>query len=78
MKGYIDTPINQTYYIEVSDNHTLYVEECGNPNGKPVIFLHGGPGGLSRNCRVVSLTQVSIELFFSISVVVAKVSHFFL
>ncbi|MDO4774597.1 MAG: prolyl aminopeptidase [Aerococcaceae bacterium] len=45
MKGYIDTPINQTYYIEVSDNHTLYVEECGNPNGKPVIFLHGGPGG---------------------------------
>jgi proline iminopeptidase len=25
--------------------HTLYFEECGNPDGKPVVFLHGGPGG---------------------------------
>lgn len=24
--------------------HTLYVEECGNPAGIPVVFLHGGPG----------------------------------
>jgi proline iminopeptidase len=32
----------------VSDRHTLYVEECGNPDGLPVVFLHGGPGaGLS-------------------------------
>jgi len=32
-------------FISVSDKHTLYVEQCGNPNGKPVIFVHGGPGG---------------------------------
>tara|TARA_B100001057_G_scaffold105602_1_gene103185 strand:- start:18365 stop:19327 length:963 start_codon:yes stop_codon:yes gene_type:complete len=25
--------------------HEIYYEECGNPNGKPAIFLHGGPGG---------------------------------
>ena len=25
--------------------HEIYYEECGNPNGKPVVFLHGGPGG---------------------------------
>ena len=25
--------------------HELYFEECGNPNGKPVVFVHGGPGG---------------------------------
>lgn len=25
--------------------HTLYWEESGNPQGKPVVFLHGGPGG---------------------------------
>ena len=25
--------------------HEIYFEECGNPNGKPVVFLHGGPGG---------------------------------
>ena len=31
--------------LKVSDLHTLYVEESGNPNGKPVVFLHGGPGG---------------------------------
>lgn len=30
--------------IEVAQPHELYVEECGNPNGTPVIFLHGGPG----------------------------------
>jgi proline iminopeptidase len=32
-------------YLKVSDLHTLYFEESGNPDGKPVIFLHGGPGG---------------------------------
>ena len=25
--------------------HEIYYEECGNPNGKPAVFLHGGPGG---------------------------------
>lgn len=32
-------------HIAVSELHTLYVEECGNPDGLPVVFLHGGPGG---------------------------------
>eukprot|EP00762_Andalucia_godoyi_P000852 ANDGO_03762.mRNA.2 putative proline iminopeptidase len=32
-------------YIKVSDLHTVYYELSGNPNGKPVVFLHGGPGG---------------------------------
>jgi proline iminopeptidase len=31
--------------LQVSDLHTLYFEESGNPQGKPVVFLHGGPGG---------------------------------
>jgi proline iminopeptidase len=31
--------------LPVSPLHTLYFEQAGNPNGKPVIFLHGGPGG---------------------------------
>lgn len=30
--------------IKVDDIHTLYWEECGNPQGVPAIFLHGGPG----------------------------------
>ncbi|MGZ3775137.1 MAG: prolyl aminopeptidase [Pseudobdellovibrionaceae bacterium] len=31
--------------LKVSDIHTLYWEECGNPQGRPIVFLHGGPGG---------------------------------
>lgn len=35
----------KTDFLKVSELHTLYVEQCGNPHGKPIIFLHGGPGG---------------------------------
>ncbi len=31
--------------LKVSDIHDIYYERCGNPNGVPVVFLHGGPGG---------------------------------
>ena len=31
--------------LQVSPVHEIYFEESGNPAGKPVIFLHGGPGG---------------------------------
>jgi proline iminopeptidase len=31
--------------LAVSPVHTLYYEQCGNPLGQPVVFLHGGPGG---------------------------------
>jgi proline iminopeptidase len=31
--------------LPVDATHTLYVEECGNPRGIPVVFVHGGPGG---------------------------------
>ena len=31
--------------LEVGDGHRVYVEQCGNPNGMPVVVLHGGPGG---------------------------------
>lgn len=30
--------------LEVGDGHAVYWEESGNPAGKPVVFLHGGPG----------------------------------
>jgi len=35
----------QTGMLSVSDLHTLYFEQVGNPDGKPILFLHGGPGG---------------------------------
>jgi proline iminopeptidase len=37
-------PFNQGH-LKVSDLHTIYFEEAGNPNGKPIVFVHGGPGG---------------------------------
>jgi proline iminopeptidase len=42
----------RTGRLRVSPVHELYYEECGNPAGKPVVFLHGGPGfGLEPNQR---------------------------
>ena len=38
----------RTGFLPVPDGHVLYFEESGNPNGKPVVFLHGGPGGGSE------------------------------
>jgi proline iminopeptidase len=34
-----------TGHLKVSDQHEIYFEESGNPEGKPVVFVHGGPGG---------------------------------
>jgi len=34
-----------TGFLKVSDIHNVYYEQSGNPNGNPVIYLHGGPGG---------------------------------
>jgi proline iminopeptidase len=31
--------------LDVGDGHRIYVEQCGHPNGRPVVVLHGGPGG---------------------------------
>jgi proline iminopeptidase len=36
---------NHSGTLDVGDGHSLYYEESGNPHGKPVVFLHGGPGG---------------------------------
>lgn len=42
----------KSYMLSVSDIHSIYVEECGNPNGEPIIFLHGGPGaGFGKKVR---------------------------
>lgn len=43
---YLYPPIHEYthYFLDADDTHSLYVEECGNPEGVPVVFLHGGPG----------------------------------
>lgn len=32
-------------WLSVGDGHEVYFEESGNPDGKPCVFVHGGPGG---------------------------------
>ena len=32
-------------YLDTGEGHQIYWEQCGNPDGVPVVFLHGGPGG---------------------------------
>lgn len=45
MKLFPEIQPYQTHQLVVSNLHTLYIEESGNPNGQPVLFVHGGPGG---------------------------------
>jgi proline iminopeptidase len=42
---YPDFQPYDTGMLDVGDGHSLYWELSGNPNGKPAVFLHGGPGG---------------------------------
>jgi len=44
----------QSGYLKVSDIHEIYYELCGNPRGKPVFVIHGGPGsGCSPTMRQI-------------------------
>lgn len=38
----------QQQFLQVDEHHRLYIEQSGNPDGIPVVFLHGGPGA---NCE---------------------------
>lgn len=42
---YPEIEADQEGLLEVSDLHNIHYEQSGNPKGKPVIILHGGPGG---------------------------------
>ena len=45
MRGlYPEIKPNRQWRLAVEPPHELYIEECGNPDGIPVLFLHGGPG----------------------------------
>jgi proline iminopeptidase len=51
--------------LKVSPLHTLYYEQCGNSQGKPVVFLHGGPGAGSnaKSRRFFDPARYRIVLF---------------
>lgn len=45
LKLYPDIDAYSTGMLKVSDIHTIYYEQSGNPMGKPIVVVHGGPGG---------------------------------
>ena len=51
--------------LQVSSLHNVYFEQCGNPQGKPVVFLHGGPGAgcNARSRRFFDPARYRIVLF---------------
>lgn len=55
----------KSFYFRVSDIHELYVEEVGNPEGQPVLFLHGGPGAgfREKHRRIFDPKHFRIILF---------------
>jgi proline iminopeptidase len=52
-------------HLRVSERHEVYFEESGNPDGKPVVFLHGGPGGATspKHRRFFDPRKYRIVLF---------------
>jgi len=53
------------FTLQVDDIHEIYIEECGNPDGVPIVFLHGGPGAgcESYHRRFFDPDQYRIILF---------------
>ena len=39
-------------WMKTDGVHEIYYEESGNPDGRPVVVLHGGPGGAVNQSRV--------------------------
>jgi proline iminopeptidase len=54
----------QTGYLKVSSLHEIFYQKGGNPKGKPVLYLHGGPGGecSPRDFRYFSPQKFNIVL----------------
>lgn len=52
-------------HLDTGDGHQVYWELCGNPQGKPAVFLHGGPGGgcTPEHRRLFDPARYSVLLF---------------
>lgn len=57
VKGYVHEDAFDSGYLKVDDLHTIYYEQYGKRDGKPALFLHGGPGG--------SISKDSVTSFFN-------------
>lgn len=55
----------KTGFLETADGHQVYWELCGNPHGKPAVFLHGGPGSGcgAQHRQLFDPTKYNVLLF---------------
>ena len=52
-------------YLEVDNGHKIYYEQYGNPDGKPILFIHGGPGaGFSNSHKAFFDPKLFKVIFF--------------
>ena len=54
-----------SFFLQVDKYHKIFIQECGNKNGIPAIYLHGGPGGSigPKNRRMFNPKKYRIILF---------------
>ena len=58
-------PSFQEGYLDLENGHKLYYEEYGNPDGKTILFLHGGPGaGFSNSHKSFFDPKIFRVIFF--------------
>ncbi|MBQ8677823.1 MAG: alpha/beta fold hydrolase [Alphaproteobacteria bacterium] len=61
---FVSKPFNSGYLPE-ADGHLVYYTEFGNPQGKPLLMLHGGPGGSHRapKAKLANLRRYRVIMF---------------
>ncbi|MBL4836567.1 MAG: hypothetical protein JKY34_03230 [Kordiimonadaceae bacterium] len=62
------SPARETGLLDVGEGHQIYWTESGNPQGMPLLILHGGPGGASNDGTGFLRTLRSFASFNLISV----------
>ncbi len=55
---------NKEFFIEVGEGHQLYAHDWGNPQGLPIIFLHGGPGSVVKDGHKVAFDPERHHVIF--------------
>ena len=46
MFGFFNNKVFDKGYLPEFEGHEIYYQQMGNPKGEPVLFFHGGPGGI--------------------------------
>ncbi|ABV89218.1 alpha/beta fold hydrolase [Shewanella pealeana] len=56
----VQSPLLSRTWLDVGDDHQIYVAQYGNPNGIPLLYLHGGPGA---GCSTEDLKLFDLSVY---------------